>query len=52
MGCNCNKAAKKNVVWDYVYTAKSITKTYNTEVEARAAVIRNGGGIVNQRILR
>jgi hypothetical protein len=41
MGCNCgtNQAAKT-----YVYTAPNgSTKTYRTEVEARAAVIRSGG---------
>ena len=41
MGCNCGtKAATKK----YVYTAPNgSTKTFNTEVEARAAVIRGGG---------
>lgn len=41
MGCNCGgrKAAKT-----YVYTAPSGQQTtYRTEIEARAAVMRNGG---------
>lgn len=41
MACACqgNQAAKT-----YVYTAPNgSTKTYKTEVEARAAVIRGGG---------
>lgn len=52
MGCNCGKAAKKNTVWDYTFQAKGINKTYKTEVEARAAVIRNGGGIINARTVK
>ena len=41
MACACgNNNASKN----YVYTAPNgSTKTFKTEVEARAAVIRNGG---------
>lgn len=41
MGCNCNKGPKHAKV---VYTHPNGTKTtYNTEIEARAAQIRNGG---------
>lgn len=40
MGCNCGK--NKNSVW--VHTAPTGTrKEYRTEVEARAAQIRQGG---------
>lgn len=47
MGCNCGKAGKKNVVYDYIYRGEK--KTYKTEVEARAAQIRNGGGTIHAR---
>lgn len=42
MGCNCNKAT---VPQGFIYISPGGTmKEYRTEVEARAAVIRNGGG--------
>jgi len=42
MGCGCNKAQAKRV---YVYVAKDGTQTiYTSQVQAQAAVIRNGGG--------
>lgn len=42
MPCNCGNKNKKQ---SYVYTGPDgKTKTYPTEIEARAAVIRNGGG--------
>lgn len=44
MGCNCGK--KKGSV-TYTHTSPTgVTKTYNTEVEAKAAKIRAGGGEV------
>jgi hypothetical protein len=47
MPCNCGSKSKK---YTYVYTAPTgQTKTYNTEVEARAAVIRNNGGTVSTK---
>ena len=40
IGCNCVKRQQ----YKFQYTAPSgETKVYNTEVEARAAVIRGGG---------
>lgn len=42
MGCNCGKKAAE---FKYVYTAPDGTqKTYNKEIEAQAARVRNGGG--------
>jgi hypothetical protein len=42
MACNCG-SKNKNQVW--VYTAKDgTTKEYTSEIQARAAVIRSGGG--------
>lgn len=52
MGCNCGQSKKKNMVWDYTFHAKGISKTYNTEVEARAAQIRNGGGLIQPRTVK
>lgn len=47
MGCNCGSKTKK---YTYVYTSpQGQMKTYGTEVEARAAVIRNNGGTVQTR---
>ena len=41
MGCNCGGSAAKNV---YVYTDGSgRQRTYNTEIEAKAAQVRSGG---------
>ena len=43
MGCNCGSS--KNAKVSYIYTSpKGVQTTYNSEVEARAAQIRNGGG--------
>ena len=40
MGCGCGG---KNAKVNYIYTdPKGAQKTYNTEVEAKAAKIRNG----------
>ena len=42
MGCNCGKGNAKQ---QFLYTSpKGEHKVYKTEVEARAAQIRNGGG--------
>ena len=49
MGCNCGKSTNKKVLYEYTFHAKGIVKTYRTEVEARAAVIRNGGGTITTR---
>jgi hypothetical protein len=41
--CNCGKTAQAKV--NFVYTSpRGEQKTYKSEVEARAAQIRNGGG--------
>jgi len=44
MGCNCGGKAAANKEW--VYTNKGETKVYTSEVQARAAQIRNGGGTI------
>lgn len=45
MPCNCGK--KRTAKQQYVYTSPTgQTTTYNTEVEAKAAKIRAGGGEV------
>lgn len=42
MGCNCTKNTSNT---QYVYTdGKGVQRTYRTEIEARAAQIRAGGG--------
>lgn len=42
MGCACG--SKTQTAKSYIYTAPNgSTKTFKTEVEARAAVIRSGG---------
>jgi hypothetical protein len=42
MGCNCNKSGKTYV---YRYTSPTgKTTTYDSEVQARAAQIKNKGG--------
>ena len=43
MGCNCG--GTKTAPTKFLYTSpKGENKVYKTEVEARAAQIRNGGG--------
>lgn len=43
IGCNCG--GNKNKSLKYLYTSpKGEHKVYTTEIEARAAQIRNGGG--------
>lgn len=44
MGCNCGKKAG-NLEYRYTSANGQVT-TYRTEVEAKAAVIRNGGSYV------
>jgi hypothetical protein len=42
MGCNCGKKAEQ---FAYRYTSPAgIVTTFRTEIEAKAAVIRQGGG--------
>ena len=47
MGCNCGQRGKASTIW--VYSFRGVTKEYKTEVEARAAQIRNGGGTITTR---
>lgn len=43
MGCNCGKTNQQKYV--YVYIGKDGKQTiYTSQVQAQAAVIRNGGG--------
>lgn len=45
MGCNCGQKKMTNNKAVFVYTSlKGKSTTYNTEVEAKAAQIRQGGG--------
>lgn len=47
MGCNCGQNRGQAKV-NYVYVSpRGERKVYKTEVEARAAQIRNGGGTYN-----
>jgi hypothetical protein len=47
MGCNCGQSKVNKKV--YIYSYRGQTKEYKTEVEARAAQIRNGGGTITTR---
>ena len=48
MGCNCGKRGTAAV--KYVYTSPTGKQTtYNTEVEAKAAMIRGGGGNISAK---
>lgn len=49
MGCSScgGKNAKKNQVFEYRLNGQ--TKVYKTEVEARAAQIRNSGGTITPK---
>jgi len=43
--CNCGQARRG--AYKFVYIAPNGTRTtYNTEIEAKAAKIRNGGGSI------
>lgn len=44
MACNC-AGKNKATTWNYVAKDGS-TKSYPSEIQARAAVVRNGGGKV------
>lgn len=46
MGCNCGKGNQTNQVFVFTHPKTQQQTTYSTEIEARAAVIRNGGGNV------
>lgn len=43
MACNCGKAAAKQN-FAYTHPKTGAKTTYKSEIEARAAQIRNGGG--------
>ena len=45
MACNCGKG-KTATVWQFVSKDGSTTKDYPSEIQARAAVVRAGGGKV------
>jgi hypothetical protein len=45
MACACGKS-KKATTWQYVSKDGSTTKDYPSEIQARAAVVRNNGGKV------
>jgi hypothetical protein len=47
MGCGCGGTKNKSQEW--VYAFRGQTKVYKTEIEARAAQIRNGGGTITPR---
>ena len=51
MGCNCGGRTTTNKEWVYQPPShgKGVPKVYQTEVEARAAQIRNGGGTITVR---
>lgn len=46
MGCNCGQKTSPKMNFVYV-SPKGEKKVYKSEVEARAAQIRNGGGSYN-----
>lgn len=46
MACNCGG---KSQAKEWVYQFNGQTKVYRTEVEARAAQIRNSGGTITVR---
>jgi hypothetical protein len=45
MACNCGSKSK-TTTWTYVSKDGSTTKDYPSEIQARAAVVRGGGGKV------
>lgn len=47
MSCNCGGKRGAAKIW--VYTYRGQVKEYKTEVEARAAQIRNGGGTITTK---
>lgn len=50
MGCNCGGSKTANKEW--VYTNNGETKVYTSELQAKAAQIRNGGGSITVRTRR
>lgn len=49
MGCNCGSARKRQT-YEVVFNDKNIPiKVYASEVEAKAAVARNGGGTIRAK---
>lgn len=45
MACGCNRGGKNS---KYIYTdPKGASTEYRTEIEAKAAKIRNGGGSIS-----
>ena len=44
MGCNCGKAAATTTLWVYTHPVTGAQTTYTSEIQARAAQIRNKGG--------
>jgi hypothetical protein len=45
MGCGCGKKTEQALAKSFEYVAPNGSKTlYRSEIEARAAVIKNGGG--------
>lgn len=46
MACNCGKNRAANTVWKFVSKDGKETKEYTSEIQARAAVVRAGGGKV------
>lgn len=45
MPCNCGSGAAKKQSYEYT-SPTGQTKTYNSEIEAKAAQIRGGGGTI------
>ena len=41
MGCNCSKQKNVNTRWVYSFNGQS--RTYRSEIEAKAAKVRNKG---------
>lgn len=44
MGCNCGGTKTATTRWVYTHPVTKAKTTYTSEVQARAAVIRNNGG--------
>jgi hypothetical protein len=48
MGCNCGGKSAANRIWVFV-SKDGVQKEYPSEIQARAAVVRAGGGKVVAR---
>ena len=46
MPCACQKGRNATTTWTFVSKDGSTTKDYPSEIQARAAVVRAGGGKV------